>query len=288
MNIACNYHKNGWLLVYRTKKGFRNGIEEAHLLQKYAVEASVLNSEETLDMAPSLHPEICGGIFFSDDSHLDPGKFVKALAKCLKKRGVTILSETKALKLETSMGSITKVITSQGVFQPKHVILAAGAWSGMLMYNLGFRLPLQPAKGYCITAQHPEQYPNIPLYLCETKVAVTPLKGVLRFAGTMEMLGMDLTINPRRVDAILSAVRKYINRMEDLNIMEIRTGLRPCTPDGIPIIDRFPAYKNLILATGHCMLGITLAPITGKLVSQMVLGKKTDIDIFPLRIARFN
>jgi D-amino-acid dehydrogenase len=104
----------------------------------------------------------------------------------------------------------------------------------------------------------------------------------------MEMLGMDLTINPRRVDAILSAVRKYIIRMEDLNIIEIRTGLRPCTPDGIPIIDRFPGYENLIIATGHCMLGITLAPITGKLVSQMVLGKNTDIDVFPLRIARFH
>lgn len=286
-SIACNYQKNGWLLVYRTEKGFRRGIEEAHLLQKYAVEVDVLNVDETLDMAPYLYPDISGGIFFPGDSHLDPGKFVTALAECLKKRGVTIISETKALKLEASKGSITNVITSRGAFQAKHVILAAGAWSGMLADGLGFSLPLQPAKGYCITAKCPMKYPNLPLYLCEAKVAVTPLDEILRFAGTMEISGMDLSTNPRRVDAILSTVRKYIKRMEDLNIIGINIGLRPCTPDGIPIIDHFSGYENLIIASGHCMLGITLAPITGKLVSQMVLGKTTDIDLFPLRMARF-
>jgi D-amino-acid dehydrogenase len=286
-SLTCCYQKNGWLLVYKTDQGFRKGVEEAHLLQKCAVDVSVLNRDETLDMAPSLYPEISGGIFFPGDSHLDPGKLVKALADCLENRGVTIINETKALKLETSTGSISNIITNRGALQPKNVILAAGAWSGMLMHSLGFRLPLQPAKGYCITAKCPVKYSNLPLYLCEAKVAVTPVEDMLRFAGTMEMSGMDLTINPHRVDAILSAVRKYIHKMEDLNIIEVSHGLRPCTPDGIPIIDRIPGFENLFIATGHCMLGITLAPITGKLISHMILGKTPDIDIFPLRMARF-
>jgi D-amino-acid dehydrogenase len=286
-SLVCHYRKDGWLLVYKTDQGFRKGEEETHLLQKHDIEVNVLTREETLKKEPSLHPEISGGIFFPGDAHLDPRMFVGSLSGCLRNRGVKITTRTKVLKLEKSKKTITRVITNRGVYRPKHVVLAAGAWSKNLVKSLNIRLPLQSAKGYCITVQRPVGSPGLPLYFCEAKVAVTPFENVLRLAGTLEISGMDASINQRRVDTILCGVRKYLEKKEDLSILEIYAGLRPCFPDGLPVIDRLPGCQNLVLATGHCMLGITLAPISGKLVSKLVIRKTPDVNITPLETQRF-
>ena len=179
------------------------------------------------------------------------------------------------------------VRTTRGDFQPEQVVLAAGAWSRGIGQSLGIRLPLQPAKGYSITFKRPEACPGIPLYLSEAKVVVTPLEDDLRFAGTLELGGMDFRINNRRVNAIMGAAKDYLRQVETMETEEVRTGLRPCTPDGLPIIDRAPGYKNLIMATGHGMLGITLAPITGKLISQLACEQTPDIDLAPFQVTRF-
>ena len=118
-------------------------------------------------------------------------------------------------------------------------------------------------------------------------MVVTPLEDGLRFAGTLELGGMDFSINNRRVNAIMLAVKDYLRQMETMETVEVRVGLRPCTPDGLPVIDRVPDFKNLIIATGHGMLGITLAPVTGKLISQLVCKKTPEIDLTPLRVTRF-
>ena len=288
-SLLCNYRQDGWLMIYKTEQGFQEALKEAHLLQSYDIELKTLNADETLEMEPALHPEICGSIFFPQDAHLDPAKFVQATAERLRKQGLTIHTQTEVLELKTSGGCVTTVRTSRGDFQPKQVVLAAGAWSPGLVQNLGFRLPLQPAKGYSISIKKPEACPAIPLYFSEAKVAVTPLQDVLRFAGTLELIGMDFNINLRRVDAIMRSAEDYLQHIENLYLdtIEIWHGLRPCSPDGLPIIDRFPGYNNLIIASGHCMLGITLAPITGKLVSQLVCGQSPEVDLTPLRLIRF-
>lgn len=285
-SLEYNYQKKGWLMIYKTEQGFKQGLKEAEILHSYDIELEILNVEETLEMEPTLRPEICGGVFFPEDAHLDPAKFIQALAGRLEELGVSIQTETELLEFKTSRGSITAVRTSRGDFVSKHVVLATGAWTPALLRSLGLRLPVQPAKGYSVSAKRPDTCPERPLYLNEAKVAVTPLEDVLRFAGTLEFSGMDFSINRRRVKAIIEAAKAYLQQIEDLGIVKTWCGLRPCTPDGLPIIDFIPGYKNLIVAAGHGMLGITLAPITGKLISQLICEQTPDLRLKPLAMKR--
>jgi D-amino-acid dehydrogenase len=283
-SLSCNFRQDGWLLAYKTEKGFQDAAEEARLLQSYDIKHKIMNADETLEMEATLSPDISGSIY---DAHLEPSKFVQALTENVKELGVAILTQTEVLDFETSPDRITAVRTTQGDFQPGQVVLAAGAWSRKIGQSLGFRLPLQPAKGYSITFKRPGACPGIPLYLSEAKVVVTPLEDGLRFAGTLELGGMDFSINNRRVNAIMGAAKDYLKQVETMEAIEVRAGLRPCTPDGLPIIDTVPGYKNLIIATGHGMLGITLAPVTGKLISQLVCKQTPEIDLALMQVTRF-
>ena len=136
----------------------------------------------------------------------------------------------------------------------------------------------------------PEKCPARPLVLADAKVAVTPMGETLRFAGTLEMAGLDLSINKRRVNAILKAVPQYLPdiRPENQRLIEIWRGLRPCTPDGLPFLGRLSTYDNLTIAAGHAMIGLSLGPITGKLVSQVVEHEKPEIDLSMLKVERFD
>jgi len=286
-SLQCNFRQDGWLLAYKTEQGFQDALEEAQLLQSYDIKLKIMNVDDALEMEPTLHPEIAGCIYFPDDAHLDPAKFVHALAERLKELGVTIHAQAEVLEFETSSDRITAVRTTHEDFKPEQVVLAAGAWSRGIGQSLGLGLSVQPAKGYSISFKRPEICPGIPLYFCEGKVAVTPLEDDLRFAGTLELTGMDLNINTWRVNAIMRAAKDYLRQIETTEIIEVRPGLRPCSPDGLPIVDRVPSYKNLLIATGHGMLGITLAPVTGKLISQLACDQAPDIDLTPLQVTRF-
>jgi len=286
-SLSCNFRQDGWLLTYKTEKGFQGAVEEARLLQSYDIKLKIMSVDETLEMEPTLHPEISGSIYFPDDAHLDPVKFVQTFAERLKELGVAIYTQTEVLEFETWFDRIKVARTTQGDFQPGQVVLAAGAWSRGIVQSLGLRLPVQPVKGYSITLKRPEACSGVPLYFCEAKVVATPLENDFRFAGTLELGGMDFSINNRRVNAIMGAAKDYLGQVETMEITEVRAGLRPCTPDGLPIIDTVPDYKNLIIATGHGMLGITLAPITGKLISQLACKQTRDIDLTPLQVTRF-
>jgi len=286
-SLECSYRQYGWLLTYKTEKGFKQAQQEARLLEPYNIKLKILNADEALEKEPTLHPPISGGIYFPEDAHLDPGKFSQTLAKRLQEQGVTVYTQTEVIKLKTSQQLVTNVQTTRGNLQPKQVVLAAGAWAPDLAKSLGFRLPVQPAKGYSISMKCSKSCPRLPLYLSEAKVAVTPLEDELRLAGTLGLAGMDFNLNLRRVNAIIRAAKDYLEQIENKDITKINQGFRPCTPDGLPIIDRFPGYSNLIVATGHGMLGITLAPITGKLVSQLACEQTPDVDLAPFRATRF-
>ena len=287
-SLACDYHQRGWLMVYKTEKAFRKAKEDASLLNSHGIKSKTLDPEETLEMEASLHTGIAGSVFFPEDAHLDSTKFVLALADKLWERQVVIHEKTKILGFETSNDSITAVRTNQGDYRPQHVVLAAGAWSRELLKNLNIRLPVQPGKGYCFSVERNEAYLDVPIYFSEAKVAATPLEDTISFAGVLEFAGMDFSISHRRVYAIMNAAESYLSGATKFGIIEKKSGLRPCSPDGLPMIDRSPEYKNLVVATGHGMLGITQAPITGKLVSQLVCQQSLDINLDPFRLARFD
>jgi D-amino-acid dehydrogenase len=125
------------------------------------------------------------------------------------------------------------------------------------------------------------------LLFSEARVVINPLGHALRIAGTLELAGMDFSFNPKRIRAMQKSSAEYLPGLAESNVIEYWRGLRPCTPDGLPIISRVKKFENLIVAAGHAMLGMSLGPITGKLVSQLVGEEQTDLDISPLAVHRF-
>jgi D-amino-acid dehydrogenase len=200
---------------------------------------------------------------------------------------VQVWTKTEAMKFETSRGRVTTVHTTRGVFHPEQVVLATGSWSPEAVQSLKLRIPIQAAKGYSVTLENPAVTPKLPLLFAEARVVVNPLGHALRIAGTLELAGMDFSFNVRRLEAIQNSARAYLPGLDTAKVIEIWRGLRPCTPDGLPIVSGVQEYQNLVIAAGHAMLGMSLGPITGKLVSQLVSRERTDLDIYPLRADRF-
>jgi D-amino-acid dehydrogenase len=184
---------------------------------------------------------------------------------------------------------IVEVVTSNGAIQSDQVVLAGGSWSPKIVRSLGIRLPMEAGKGYSITYECKDGKPRIPFILTEARVAVTPMGNTLRFAGTMEIAGLDLSITKRRVDAILLSLKNYFGGFDNLRASEgeVWAGLRPVSPDGLPYIGRFRSHSNLIAATGHAMIGISLATITGKLVAEIAAGALPSIDLSHVSPDRF-
>ena len=288
--LEFGYEKRGMLLAFQTEKGLQGGVEEAHLMQEVGLEAEILDVAAIQKLEPNVRANVIGGIFYPQDAHLVPARFVRQLAGHLEKKGVEIQPLTEVIGFETSEREITAVKTTRGDFAADEIVLAGGTWSSGIARDLRIKLPIQSAKGYSITVKRPEKSPTRPFVLGEAKVAVTPMGETLRFAGTLEMAGLDFAINKRRVNAILNAVPKYLPdlRPVDLELIEIWCGLRPCTPDGLPFLGRSSRHENLTIAAGHAMIGLSLGPITGKLVSQIIAHEKPSIDLQMLSVERFD
>jgi D-amino-acid dehydrogenase len=166
-------------------------------------------------------------------------------------------------------------------------VLALGAWSPSLTRNLDFRVPIQPGKGYSITFERPAQTPVIPLVLKERSVCVTAWSSGYRLGSTMEFAGYDSSLNRGRLDALKRAAAEYLREPEGRSIVEEWFGWRPMTPDDLPLIGRAPRLENLVMATGHGMLGVSLSAITGVLVRDIVTGAPPSIDPAACDPARF-
>jgi D-amino-acid dehydrogenase len=287
-NIDCHYHQRGWLMVYRTESGFIEGKHETHQLESHGIDLQVLDSHEACRMEGSLRPGFAGAIYYRDDAHLDPESFLLELANRFIELGGKIYANNEVLGFERSGDRLQTVHTSSASFHPEVIVLAAGAWTGELLRSLGLHLALQPAKGYSLTIPDYNRGPGIPLYLSEEKVAITPLGDRLRISGILDFTGMDLKIEPRRIRTILAAARTALDIPEDVAEYQPWSGLRPCSPDGLPFIGRTYRYPNLIVATGHAMLGITLAPVTAELVWRIIEGCDDEMIRTSLIPNRFN
>ncbi len=285
--LEFGYQQQGALAVFRTERGYREGLREARLLAEGGIPAKPLGPAEACALEPALAPGLAGAIHFPDDAHLIPDAFVRGLGRVAQTLGVQIRPRTEALGFKTHGRRVVAVETTRGDLEADAVVLAAGAWSPRLAVALGLRLPIQPAKGYSVTYVRPPAGPRIPLLLGEARAGVTPMGEMLRFAGTLELAGLDLSINRRRVDALVRAARGYLRGIEPLQLLEVWRGLRPCTPDGLPVVGRPARFDNLILATGHAMIGVSLGPVTGKLVAQLAVGEPPLVDLHLLRPDRF-
>jgi len=288
--IHFGFEKNGIVEIFNTHKGFEKGAKDARRLQEFGIEHKILENDELMQYTQGMRSAAVGGVFFPGDAHLIPDQFVHQLARHLENKGVQLLSSVEVLGFETSGRKVTTVKTTRGDISVAEVILAGGCWSAAMARELKIKVLMEPAKGYSLTYKRPPGFPSIPLAMAEAKVVLTPMSDRVRFAGTLELAGFDLSINKRRLHAILKAVSAYFPDIDTdaLELIEIWRGLRPCSPDGMPYLGRPRQYDNAIIAAGHGMLGISLAPITGKIVAQLASGQTPAVDIAALSIERFD
>ena len=285
---AFTWENKGRLILYRTKEGLDEAQNDLKLLGDYGITPELLDHAGVKKKVPGISPNVLGAIYYADYSHVKPDCYVKALARLGEERGVNIITGTEVIGFETKQNKIKTVYTTRGDFQPDQVILSAGSYSPIISKDLGVKVPIQPAKGYSVTVKKPPNAPDLPVHLAEGRVAVTPMADYLRYSSNLELVGYDTSINHKRIRAATQTVNEYLTGMENPELIEIWSGFRPNTPDTLPIIERNDRYENLILATGHDMLGMTNSMITGLLVSQIVAGVPTEMNIDPFRLSRFS
>lgn len=280
----------GLLTLFRTEKGRHDCEHEAALAKELGISAALLDKASLQKLEPNVEMHADGGLFFPDDCHMTPAKFVEGLTKVLEANGVKLMRNVAVSGFTLQGERIAAVTTTHGDVAADEFVLAGGSWSPEIVKKLEVRLLVEAGKGYSVTMTRTNGKPAIPLIFSEARVAVTPMGDTIRFAGTMEIAGLDLSITRRRVDAILNAIPDYIGGFEksDFARAEPWAGLRPVSPDGLPYIGRFRAHPNLIAATGHAMIGISLAPVTGKIVSEIVAGNASTFDLSLLNPDRFH
>lgn len=289
MDFSFAFTQKGLLMLCRKDHTLEEEGNAAKLAQEMGLEAKVLSRSEVLQMEPEVSDGVIGGVFFPGDAHLSPNLLLAGLKKVLLQKGVTLKAHTLVEGFEKKNGRLTAVITNQGKFVSDEILIASGSWSPLLVKKLGLSLPLQAGKGYSITLKNPPAELNHAAILTEAKVAVTPLGNKMRFGGTMEIAGINQGINKARVRGILQAIPKYYKNYEIAMPPEneIWSGLRPCSPDGLPYIGKVNHFSNLTIASGHAMMGLSLAPATGLLVAQLISGKKLSLDLDLLNPQRY-
>jgi D-amino-acid dehydrogenase len=281
----CGLVRNGLLMLCKTQRALD---EEAHTAAKaraLGIPADVLDARQTAALDPDVTMDIAGSVHFPKDCHLRPERYVAAMERRL---GAPML-DAEVTGWRREGGRIAAVQTTAGEIAGDEFVLAGGAWSAALVRGLGLRLPMQAGKGYSVTLPQPVELPRICSILTEARVAVTPMENSLRVGGTMEIAGMDERISPRRVEGILGALPRYYPRFrrEHFDGITPWSGLRPCSPDGLPYLGRTRAAGNLIVATGHSMMGVSLAPVTGDIVAQLAGGEPPRFDLALLSPDRY-
>jgi D-amino-acid dehydrogenase len=286
-DLSFGFERNGLMLVCKSAEGLLHAERELAMLRELGGDGERLTPEQARERSPALATDLRGAVFYPGDAHVDPEAFVRALADDLELRGAAVRTGSEIVDVEWTRASGVVVHTTRGELRCKDLVLAAGAWTPRLAEPLGLRLPVEAAKGYSWTMRRPESFRSPPMLLSESRVAVTPLGGRLRFAGTLELAGLDLSVNLRRVRAIERAIPEYLPQLPPLEPLELWRGLRPLTPDDLPIIGRPAGTRGLVIATGHGMSGVSQAPATGELVAQLIGGEPTSIPLAPFSPDRF-
>lgn len=287
---AFELRTEGLLNLCKTEKGLEDEAQTlARVAHQVGIEAQMLSARETAALEPNARLDVAGSIYFPIDAHLTPAKLMTTLIDLLTRQGVKLLWNTKLLDWRVETGRVMNVSTTAGDLAADEYVLATGSWAAQTVRRLGLRLPMQPGKGYSLTIKGPRFQLKRPMILTERRVAVTPMSGQLRFGGTMELSGHSESVLPERIEQIVGAAQSYFPdlRADDFANVKPWFGYRPMSPDGLPYLGRFAAYSNLTVASGHAMLGVTLAPVTGRLVAETLIGRPSSVNMTLLDPNRF-
>jgi D-amino-acid dehydrogenase len=302
--------QKGLLMLCNTEHGLHHEAEFATHASKLGVTARTLNADQTRALDPGVSLNVVGSVHFPQDCHLSPRRLIDGLTNWLEHNGADIRYGRAVTDWKLSNGAVSGVesiaTASIGLrwargfkppANPLHAqtheadayVICGGVSSPEQARQLGVHMPLQGGKGYSLTLPKPRQAAQVCSILVEARAAVTPIGDTLRVGGTMEFGGDPREPNPRRVRGIIKSFVKYYNAFapQDFDGIKPWSGLRPVSPDGLPYVGRLPGHANVIAAAGHAMVGISLGPVTGKLVSELVCEQAPSLPLELLRPERF-
>ncbi len=288
-SFSFDLKKEGIMMLCKTQSTFKDEIEVAKKAKELGLDIQELTQNEINELE-NCRVNVVGGILYKNDAHLSPDLLIQQLIEFLKKKHVRFELNQEVTDFRIKTGKINEIRIGEKQMKVDHVILAAGAFSQELAKKLKLKIPMQGGKGYSMTFEKLNIKPKYPALLIEGRVAVTPMGKNLRVGGTME-IGSDLqSINKRKVQGILKSMPAYYPDLKfDYPTDEkIWSALRPTSPDGLPYIGRSSIYENLIIATGHAMMGLSLGPATGKLVEEILTDQKTSQDLKSFNPDRYN
>ncbi len=288
LGIDCEWQEKGLLFVFQHVRELEKYARTNELLTKLFNEpARQLNASETTALEPSIRDDVAGGWFYQHDAHLRPDKLISSLRERLESGGVRFIEDCEFSAIKGRTKSAQSVETKKETLQADAFLFASGAWTPLLKQALGCRIPIEPGKGYSITMPRPTICPTIPLIFPEHRVAVTPMVSGYRLGSIMEFAGYDTSIDPKRLAMLKNGATHYLREPYCDPVVNKWYGWRPMTYDSLPVIDRSPAWDNVWVAAGHNMLGLSMAPATGKLVAELLGGRGPHIDPEPYSLRRF-
>lgn len=287
-DLDCEWREDGLLYVLKTERGMEHFSATDQFVQEhFGIAATRFDGESLPGLDPGLKPGLAGAFLYPGDTSVRPDKLNVALTTSLRSRGVRFVEgcELKAIRKEG--GRVVALETTAGEFTGEHFVFAFGAWASKWESALECSIPVQPGKGYSVTMQRPDNSPTHPILFPEHKVGVSPFDQGLRLGSMMEFAGYDQSIPQRRIEQLRGAARHYLTASVDEPVQSVWYGWRPMTWDSLPIIGKAGELRNAFLATGHNMLGLSLAPGTGRLIAELITGQKTHLPLAPYSPSRF-
>lgn len=280
----------GCMMMCHSKAAFEKELKVAEGAKKYNLNTITLDRKALQEYEPDVELDIYGGVLFTDDAHIHPGKFMQALKKRLQEKGANFQFETSVKDFDHNRQEVKTVITDKGQFTADYILLSPGSWLGELTKKLGHPLMIQGGKGYSTTYDYIEKNIRYPAILVDGRCAMTPWKHTLRIGGTMEFSGLNDKVLVKRMEGIYNSVKKFYPGLKiDFPPLEkIWTGLRPVSPDGLPYIGALNGMKNVFVAGGHAMLGVSAAAGTGKIIDDLLQNRPTEIPLTAFDTKRFN
>jgi len=277
----------GALNIYETERAYEAGKAEAKALAAAGIESKVLTAKEARALEPALADRIVGGVFYPDEAQCEPERFLGAVAEAAVAAGATIRLKAEVFGVCRNGHRVELLETSDGDVTPEQVVIANGAWTAQLGKALGRPIPIEGGKGYHVDLERADSDPALPIYMQEARCIATPFEDRLRLSGTLQLTGLDMDLDRVRAMATLEAGKRTLRGIDRDRVKDVWRGIRPCAPDGLPIIGRTSGIDNVVFATGHAMKGLHLAPATAQLVADVLTGRQPKQDLRPFSPDRF-
>jgi D-amino-acid dehydrogenase len=267
-----DFVQKGLLFLFLSRERLGQAEEKAERAARAGISCQILSRQEVHELEPEASEKVVGGVRYHTDAMLQPARFLRWLKKQAEARGASISEQTEVYGFRVNRGRVTAVLTTKGVQKVDQIVLAAGAWIRPMGRWLGVNLPVEGGKGISLTFSKPRENVRQPLILDE-HLAVSPFSNALRITGVLELTGLDMTLNPARVRGLQKTVAHYLPALKVLQPAEVWRGLRPCVPDGLPLLGRLHPYANVMVAGGHDTRGISLGLVTGRYVARVLNGE---------------